>query len=340
MRKYLHLLFFGFFIFASQNGWAQGLHFSQYYNAPMLQSPANTALMPEDDFRVGINYRNQWSTIPAPFNTFAAFADFQLFRNRNLKNWLGVGGAFFTDRAGNGDLALTKGQFNVAYHIQLSDNSMLSGGLGAAFVQRSVDFNKLTFDVQWDGFTFNRDRMNGEGNAVGKTSYADITAGINYAYFPSEDLYIKFGVGMLHINQPKESLLSSEDNKLGMRPTGMIDILFKLNSGWIANPSIYYTQQRSAYELVFGSLFSCNISPSEKAPNLLIMGLYHRLAESIIPVVGFEWKKIRLVTSYDFTVSKLSSANGGNGAFELSLIYQGLYNMGSVNRSAYNCPRF
>lgn len=330
----------GIVLGCTHNVYAQGLHFSQYGNTPLLQSPANTALMPEDDFRVGVNYRNQWATIPAPFNTVSAFADFQLFRNRSLKNWLGLGGAFFSDRTGNGDLALTKFQFNAAYHIQLSDYSMLSGGIGAAYVQRSVNFNNLTFDVQWDGFTFNKNNRNGESNAMGKTSYADFTAGINYAYFPNEDLYIKFGAGLLHVNQPNESLLRSTDNKLGMRPTAMIDVLFRLNSGWIANPSAYYTRQRTAHQLVFGTQFSCNVSPSERTPSLLIMGLYHRLAESVIPMFGFEWKKIRVVSTYDVTVSKLSTANGGNGAFELSIIYQGLYNFGSVNRGAYNCPRF
>jgi type IX secretion system PorP/SprF family membrane protein len=323
-----------------QSLYGQGLHFSQYGNTPLLQSPANTALMPEDDFRAGVNYRNQWATIPAPFNTISAFADFQVFRNQNINNWLGLGGAFFSDRAGNGDLSLTKFQLNAAYHLQLGENSMLSGGIGAAYVQRSVNFSNLTFDVQWDGFTFNRDRMNGESNAIGKTSYADFTLGLNYAYFPHEDLYVKFGVGMLHVSQPNESLLRSGDNKLGMRPTAMLDVLVKLNSGWIANPSAYYTRQRSAHQLVFGSQFTCNVSPSEQVPSLLIMGLYHRLGESVIPVFGFEWKKIRVVSSYDVTVSSLSKANGGNGAFELSIIYQGLYSFGSVNRNAFNCPRF
>jgi hypothetical protein len=35
---------------------AQDLHFSQYFNAPLLTNPANTGFEPDADYRVGINY--------------------------------------------------------------------------------------------------------------------------------------------------------------------------------------------------------------------------------------------------------------------------------------------
>jgi len=319
---------------------AQDLHFSQYFNAPMLQSPANTALMPESDYRAGINYRTQWGAIPVPFNTFSAYADMQVMRNRNLTNWMGVGVVFFSDRAGDGNLALTKGMANIAYHIQLDDANMLSVGLCGGYAQRSIDIGKLTFDVQWDGFKFNRDKINGESNTVAKSGYMDLGAGLNYAWFPNDATYIKFGAGLMHINQPKESLLKNADNKIGMRPTAMVDALLKLNTGWIANPSVYYTFQRGASELLFGSQFSCNVSPSERKPNSLYMGAYYRLGDAVIALAGFEWQQIRVVGTYDITVSSLSNANGGNGAFEISVSYQGLFGAGSIDRNAYSCPRF
>jgi len=318
---------------------AQGLHFSQYYNTPLLLSPANTALMPESDFRVGANYRSQWGNVPAPFRTISAFGDCQLLRNANSTNWLGVGGAFFSDVAGNGNLALTKFQVSAAYHLQLGDYNMISVGLGAAYVQRSVDFGKLTFDTQWDGFTFNPKSANGEAYSFQKTSYADISAGVNYAFFPNENVYVKLGAGLLHINQPRESFYKM-DNKLGMRPTGNLDMLFRVSDALIADISGYYTYQKGASESVFGAQFSYNVTPKEHRPSIFILGLYHRLNDAIIPVVGFEWSKIRLTTSVDITTSGMSSATGGYGAFEISLVYQGLYNAGSHNRNTYNCPRF
>ena len=62
---------------------AQSIHFSQYYNAPLLLNPANTALLPENDFRIGMNYRNQWSVVPVPYNTFSAYGDLKVGGNRD-----------------------------------------------------------------------------------------------------------------------------------------------------------------------------------------------------------------------------------------------------------------
>src|SRR5690606_33832285 len=105
------------------------------------------------------------------------YADMQLMRNRNLSNWMGIGIVFFSDRAGDGNLALTKGMANIAYHIQLDDANMLSVGLCGGYAQRSIDISKLTFDVQWDGFKFNRDKINGESSTIAKSNYFDVGAG-------------------------------------------------------------------------------------------------------------------------------------------------------------------
>ena len=59
--------------------YGQDLHFSQFYNAPLSTNPANTGFIPDADYRFGLLYRNQWSSIMAmPYKTMSAFADAQL----------------------------------------------------------------------------------------------------------------------------------------------------------------------------------------------------------------------------------------------------------------------
>src|SRR5687768_13145294 len=100
MKRKLRYIGIALAIFAGAgDAAAQGIHFSQYYNAPILLNPANTALMPEADYRVGFNYRKQWASIPVPYKTTSAYADFQAMRTRNESNWLGVGVGFFSDKA-------------------------------------------------------------------------------------------------------------------------------------------------------------------------------------------------------------------------------------------------
>src|SRR5688572_30936638 len=69
---------------------AQDLHFSQFMNSPLTTNPANTGFIPDGDYRLGINYRNQWSSIMAiPYKTMSAFGDIQVMRNRFETGWIG-----------------------------------------------------------------------------------------------------------------------------------------------------------------------------------------------------------------------------------------------------------
>lgn len=331
------ILYFLILLGCFQNARAQGIHFSQYYNAPQLLNPANTALMPDEDFQVGGNYRDQWSNVPAPFQTISVYGDFQAFRNRNITNWMGIGFGFFSDKAGRGVLSLNKFLVSLAYHIQMGESSMISAGLSAAYSNRSVDYSRLTFDAQWDGFSFNSDLAQNEPYALQSVNYMDLMAGVNYAFFPSESFYLKVGVGLQHINRPRESFYR-QDNRLGMRPVFNADALIQINDRWIANPSVYYSSQKQASEIVGGSLFNYAISLEEGTQ--MIMGLFYRWNESFIPVMGLEWSKVRMMVSYDATTSAFSKANRSYGALEFSVSYRGLYGSNSRGRGGYNCPRF
>src|SRR6516225_9769800 len=84
---------------------SQDLHFSQFMNSPLLTNPANTGFIPEADYRLGINYRNQWSAImEVPYNTMSAYGDVQVLRNRIETGWMGLGGVILHDVAGSGNL--------------------------------------------------------------------------------------------------------------------------------------------------------------------------------------------------------------------------------------------
>ena len=102
---------------------AQDLHFSQFFNSPLSTNPANTGFIPDADYRLGIQYRNQFSNImSAPYKTFSAFGDVQAFRNRFENGWLGLGGLLMNDLAGAGSLQSTKIYASVAGVVHKIDN--------------------------------------------------------------------------------------------------------------------------------------------------------------------------------------------------------------------------
>jgi type IX secretion system PorP/SprF family membrane protein len=331
------------FVLGGINARGQSIHFSQYYNAPILQSPANTALMPEDDYRVGLNYRNQWAAVPVPYNTISAFADCKIYSKseNNRPKWLGAGLALFSDKAGDGNLALLKVQGQLAYHLGLSDFTMLSLGVSGAYVQRSVNYDAVTFDAQWDGEKFNPAYANGEKLGIVKTNYYTVDAGVNLAIFPNENLYIKLGGGVANINQPRETFYKNGNNTLKYRPAACVDAVIKTGSVLIINPSGYYATQNGASELVVGSLFRTKLGENQNhMPTQLILGIFDRIGDAGIGVAGLQVGSIQFMVNYDFTMSELTPYNSAYGALEFSLIYTGKYYKNEGIKRTYMCPRF
>lgn len=326
-------------------GIAQSIHLSQYYNAPSLISPANTGLMPDHDYRLGLNYRNQWAALPVPYNTFSGWGDLKIGGNKDNdhNNWLGMGLVVYTDKAGDGQLKLNQFQASMAYHLQMSSTFLLSLGLSAASIQRSVNYDLLTYDAQWDGFAFNSGLPTGEKKGIIRAGYYTVGAGINFSWFPNENLYVKLGGGAFNINNPVETFYSGGKNTVALRPSGTLDVLLRTGEVLILNPSLYYTQQRGAQELVSGMLVRTVLSSNAKGgtPIELILGGFYRIADAAIGAAGVQVGPIQFMASYDLTLSSLAPYNSSYGAMEFSLIYQDNYGKNKQNaRRSYTCPRF
>ncbi len=339
MKNYFYkwiVIVFSLLLWKNQEAKAQDLHFSQYFNAPLLVNPANTGFSPDEDWRVGVNYRNQWSSLSAnPYKTMSAWGDAQLFNNRFENGWVGIGGALLHDVAGSGSLSTTRAFGSVAYHQMLGLASLLSAGFNIGYVNKSVDFSKLTFDNQWNGKFFDITAPTGENFIASKVGYFDLQAGLNYAMFPNENTYLNAGFSASHINQPRESFFSptAVDAKLDIRYTVFLNGLFKLNDQWILNPNAYISKMGNAWETVLG--MNANYNLSGDGNTQLIAGLYYRTNDALIPMVGYQWNDLKLTVNYDATVSSLSTYNQSNGAYELSLVKTGLFSSGGKN---LKCP--
>lgn len=320
---------------------AQDLHFSQYFNSPLTTNPANTGFIPDANYRLGVNYRDQWSNIPVPYKTMSAFGDMQLLRNQLSFGWLGVGGVLLRDDAGSGDLSSTVVYGSVAYHQLLGQSSLLSIGFNGGIAQKSVDLSKLTFDDQWNGKFFDLSLPTAEYGAISQSSitYFDLQAGMNYAYFPNDHMYFNLGASVQHINTPRESFYSG-NNQIDRRYILFLNSSLKVAPDVILSPSGYYTRQAGTQEIVFGSLIAYDLSGN--GDQQLLGGLYLRVNDSVIPMVGYQLNNFRLLFSYDSTVSSLGAYNQHNGAYEVSFIYYGIYPNGNFKGESkkFRCPHF
>jgi type IX secretion system PorP/SprF family membrane protein len=323
-----------------QSGRAQDLHFSQFFNNPLLTNPANTGFIPDADYRLGASYRNQYSNIMAvPYKTISVYGDAQVFRNKIETGWLGLGGVILRDVAGTGSLTSTKIYGSLAYHQMLGLSSLITAGFNVGWANKRIDQSKLTFPDQFDGHFFDGTLPTSVQLLNNSVSYFDMQAGLNYAYFPTEDIFINAGYSIHHVNQPKETFF--EDNgegKLDMRHIGFLNGIFKMNENVIINPNVYYTTQAKSSELVLGLNGAYNLSGD--GSKQLIGGLYYRYGDAVVPMVGLEINNIRFTFSYDVTTSSLKNYNHSMGASEFNLLKKGFYNEYFGDRKQSLCPTF
>lgn len=330
-------------IFATQAR-SQDLHFSQWFNSPLTTNPANTGFIPDADYRIGANYRSQYVNIlSVPYKTISIYGDAQLFRNRIENGWLGVGGVILRDVAGAGNLTSTKIYGSLAYHQMLGYSSLLTAGFNVGWANKRIDPTQLKLPDQFNKATgfFDAGIPSSVVFNTTSTSYLDLQLGLNYAYFPTDRLYINGGVSVHHINRPKETFFSSSsgfDNRLSPRYIGFATASIKLSDMVIINPMAYYSNQAKASELVGGANLNYNLSGD--GTTQLLGGLYYRGGDAFIPMVGFQWSSFRMSFTYDVTSSSLSTYNNGRGAVEFSLVRHGLFGQFDGSKRQSLCPTF
>ncbi|MFN2440248.1 MAG: PorP/SprF family type IX secretion system membrane protein [Chitinophagaceae bacterium] len=339
----LTLFFVSCSLFLTPCAFSQDLHFSQFFNSPLTTNPANTGFIPDGDYRLGINYRDQWSSImTVPYKTMSAFGDVQLMKDRFQNGWLGAGAVILKDVAGSGNLTSTKIYGSIAYHQMLGYSSLLSLGFNVGYANKQINTTNLKFPDQFDGKFFDNKLPTGVVLANNNIGYLDMQVGMNYAYFPTERIYVNTGFSAHHVNRPRESFFEADngevDNKLAVRYIGFLNGSFMVNDQLIVNPNIYFTTQAKSFEVVGGLNAHYNLSGDGEY--ILIGGVYYRFKDAAIPMIGLGYKDFTFSFSYDATISSLKNYNNTRGAFEFSLIKQGIFDKYNGDRRQTICPSF
>jgi type IX secretion system PorP/SprF family membrane protein len=321
----------------------QDLHFSQWFNSPLLTNPANTGFIPDADYRLGSNYRNQWSAIMSePYRTMSIWGDAQVFRDRIENGWMGLGGVILRDDAGASALTTTQIYGSVAYHQMVGYASLITLGFNTGWVNKHINTSTLKFPDQFDGKFFDNTLPTSVVIDKPSDNFFDMQVGMNYAYFPTNKVYLNTGFSIQHINTPRESFFNTDptgyNDKIARRYIGFLNASVKYNDQVILNPMAYYTSMAGAQEAVLGLNMQYDLQ--DEGDQQVILGVYDRFGDAIIPMIGFVYKNIRLTFTYDITTSPLKNYDNGYGAYEFSLITQGFYSQYNGDKRQSLCPTF
>ncbi|UXX77908.1 type IX secretion system membrane protein PorP/SprF [Reichenbachiella carrageenanivorans] len=320
MQRFSFFLLITASLLTTNKVWAQDPQFSQYYSAPLYLNPALAGITQQG--RAGINYRNQWPSIDANFETFSVYAD----NNFDEKN-SSVGLIFVNDTEGLVGLQSNEIALQYAYQVNVNHKWVFRPAFQLSYTSRNVNFNKLVFGDQIDNNGPTGNPSAEQFNTDWKVNYFDIALG-GVVY--SARSWI--GVSMHHIREPNQSFLGEDSplpQKLSIHGGYMIPLKSGFNRGQTASgakrslsPTFNYRAQGEFNQLDLGLYFTWEP---------VIFGMWYRGIplkspegggannESLIFMFGVTQKKFTIGYSFDYTLSNLGIQSGG--AHEISLTY-------------------
>lgn len=302
MKKISTILLLAILLFVNNNASAQDPQFTQFYANPLYLNPAfaGSNICP----RLSLNFRDQWPAISGNYVTSSASIDKYAYKLHG-----GLGLLVTNDRAGQGTINTNTFSAIYAYQLKVTRKFTINFGAQATYMQKSIDWSKLTFGDQIDdqrGFVYNTREV----PTTTKRELVDFDAGI-LAF--TKRVY--GGVAVDHLTQPDEGFISS--SRLPMKFTahaGMIIPLKKSKTEDVSiSPNVLYQQQGKFNQLDVGLYANYGA---------IIGGLWYRSNDSFIALVGLHKGMFKFGYSYDITVSRLTNATAGSHELSVGLMFR------------------
>ena len=332
-----------FFMLAALNLQSQDIHFSQFFEAPLLRNPALAGLF-SGDLRLQTVYRNQWNSVTVPYQTGSLNGEYKLPVGKG-NDFLTIGGEVLYDRSGSLALTSTHVLPVLNYHKSLNNdrNMYLSLGFMGGLVQRRLDRSKITTNSQFNGTGYDPSLGNGETFINNGFSYFDASTGMSFntQVGENEDNNIFIGASYHHFNKSAKVSFYG-DGALEMIPKWVFSAGLRMSMtdySFITFHADYSTQGTST-ETIGGMLYSYKLDDPVDPKYIFHAGAFIRWKDAIIPVVKMEYKPIAIALSYDVNISQLKIASSGRGGLELSLSYQTYFDRQNSTKEAVLCPRF
>lgn len=318
---------------------AQDRHFTQFNLSPLTLNPAFTGAF-EGTARIGGIFRDQSPGLGNLYNTPSFYIDAPILNVRK-RDWLGVGGSFYSDNAGD---FLSTNFFHIAaaYHLALDKKrkNVLSLGVSGGSINQRFDETNGTQAI-WGDY----DPSSGAGQGIEGLSFEnpasmlDINAGILLKAQMNKATNINIGFSINHlwkVDSTNISLFQDEIENIKL-PTlfsfhGEYNV--DLNKQWIMSPSFLFQRVANHNEGVIQVLLGYRLLKREIRKNgkkgkllkdpeapIVRFGLGYRLGDAAQVLLGYHWKSFKVGFAYDLTLSGLADANSGNGAFEIGASY-------------------
>ncbi|MFT3885778.1 MAG: type IX secretion system membrane protein PorP/SprF [Flavobacteriales bacterium] len=313
---------------------AQDPQLSQFYAAQMYLNPALTGNTYQD--RIGVNYRLQWPGIGPGYRTYALSYDHHADQAHS-----GFGAMVMRDQAGSFGLAFTQASLSYSYELRLDRKHAIRAGIRTSWTNRSFDPTNLLFA---DQVIRENAPVTTEPFMLQRVSYFDASAGVMYY---SEQFWA--GASFNHVNEPQQSLIIGGDATLPMRASVHAGYKFAIDGN---------TYRQSHTQMTLAMLYKSQLKWDQLDiggyvdHDALSFGLWYRGLpglkayqpgypndDAVILMTGYRTdSQLRIIYSYDITVSSLTMKSGG--AHEISVVYEWPQRSKNRKYKVVPCPKF
>ncbi|MFT3936498.1 MAG: PorP/SprF family type IX secretion system membrane protein [Chitinophagaceae bacterium] len=321
---------------------AQDIHFSQFFEAPLLRNPSLAGIF-TGDVRVQMVYRDQWNSFTNAYKSGSLNAEYKMPVGKG-DDFLTAGIQILYDKAGTAGLTTTNFLPALNYHKSLSSNktTYISVGFMGGLVEKSIDRSKITTNSQFDGAAYNPSLADGETFPTNKYDYFDgsVGASFNSAFGPDDANTYFLGVAYHHFNRPRNSFYRNAASALSPKIVVSGGMKFNIDENTYFTLQGDYSNQGTFNETIAGALYSYKVGDADAPQYVIHGGAFLRWKDAFIPVLKIDYNPFSIALSYDVNVSQLKTVSQGRGGMELSISYIGFLDRDNSVRNKVLCPRF
>ncbi len=301
---------------------AQDPEFSQFYANPLYLNPAMAGV--EGAAKVFLGYRNQWPGAASPYSTYSASYEQYL---EPLQGGIGV--HVMNDRQGGGVFNTISLDAVYSYHLKVSRDLTVTGGLQASMGHRNMSPEGLVLPDEVAG--------NPVTTLTGYSKiYPDFSVGFAAFY---RNLF--GGVAAHHLHQPYTGTSDNPNTRLSRKYTAHVGAMIPIYEKRLGkevlqlSPNLVFIQQDTYQQLNYGL---------ELIYRNLIGGVWFRQDlkfsyGTAIFSVGYGNDQFRIRYSYDarFSAPDVHIPSLGSHEISMVIIFENI-NKSSKHR-AIKCPK-
>jgi type IX secretion system PorP/SprF family membrane protein len=238
-----------------------------------------------------------------------------------VKDMVGVGLVFNSDKAGDSRYGTTQLYANGSYiFLGKPDSTLLfTLGMNLGWCQVGFDYDKMTFDSQFDGVNYNKTTASGENFDWTKYNYADVNLGTGIQYILDNKHRFTVGLGFHHLTSPVITYQGNKLSKLDFKLTNYLSYSTPINQKVDVIAEALISKQAKNYEIIPHSSLKYYFNKDDN--KAVLAGLCLRARDAVVFRFGYTHKTLQSGIAYDINTSKFTAATNRRGAFEIFVNY-------------------